>query len=668
MFEHFKGSLHNNLARLLKSNPQLYVTDVNKDALWETYLASFDEPLRQENTCNCCKQFIRNWGNLAVIENGKMKTIWDFTSEEQFNDAAKNLNAKVMASQITDIFVTKNLKLGTNKSRQMMPDGTTMTWNHLFFELSKTYLTRSSASEESLMGATRDLVNVFHRSLEEITQDSLDTVLELISQNSLYRGAEFKGILTEFLKHKKDYTKLKSDKKLYAWIHAPSLSPAVSKIRGTSIGTLLNDLSEGKDLDIAVGAFERIMAPANYKRPTAIVTKRMIEDAEKLLVEMGLVESLGRRFATPDDIKVNNVLFVNRNFRPSLTTTLLGELKDDVKTIVNPKTLKKMEEISPQDFVEKILPNAETLEILLENRHTSNLVSVISPKVIGAPSLFKWNNPFSWSYYNAVADSMKEKVKAAGGAVDGALRVSLEWFNYDDLDLHLVEPTGAHIYYASRRSPDGGELDVDMNAGGGRSRTPVENIIYKDEMKLREGNYKVYVNQFNKRETVDVGFSAEIEFGGETFTFDYDKTVYGNITVAEFKYSKAKGVEFIQKLEGGTSKTVSKKVWNLDTNHFQKVSMVMKSPNFWDGQGVGNEHLFFIMDQAHNDEAPRGFFNEFLKEDLMKNKRVFEALASKMKVEPADKQLSGLGFSSTQRDHVIVKVTGTFTRTLKINF
>lgn len=43
-------------------------------------------------------------------------------------------------------------------------------------------------------------------------------------------------------------------------------------------------------------------------------------------------------------------------------------------------------------------------------------------------------------------------------------------------------------------------------------------------------------------------------------------------------------------------------------------------------------------------------------------------LADKMKTPYQEHQLSGLGFSSTMRNSVIVKVDGTFSRTLKVNF
>ncbi|AKJ73725.1 hypothetical protein SP38_123 [Salmonella phage 38] len=43
-------------------------------------------------------------------------------------------------------------------------------------------------------------------------------------------------------------------------------------------------------------------------------------------------------------------------------------------------------------------------------------------------------------------------------------------------------------------------------------------------------------------------------------------------------------------------------------------------------------------------------------------------LGSKMKVQPNENQLSGLGFSTTQRNHVFVKVSGAFNRTVKVIF
>jgi len=425
-------------------------------------------------------------------------------------------------------------------------------------------------------------------------------------------------------------------------------------------------------LEVAVKKYESVVAPTNYKRPKPIITAKMVEEAEKTIIDLGYQNSLARRFANHTDIKVNNTLYFNRGssitIKGDSKIPLFHSLKEEIP--VSPKNLKNVQEISLDKFLSDEVPKADLISILFEKSKENNLVSLIASVDNEAPSLFKWeDNAFSWSYNNGVADSIKEKVKKAGGKIDGKLRISLAWDGYTDLDLNLREPVGGTtIYYGNKRSFTGGQLDVDANGGRATTKEPVENIIYSHDSKLREGVYKVQVHNFDNRELTK-GFTVEIEFGGEIYTFATDKIIQDGewIKIAEFTYSNDSGITFISG-DASSSQVQSTKIWEIDTNKFQKVNMIMYSPNYWDGTEIGNKHLFFILDKCRNSKA-NGFYGEFLKEDLYKNhKRVFEMLTHKLEVEDdGQEQLSGLGFSLSSNPTFYVKVeSNNSTRIFKV--
>ena len=651
------------------STSDLFRVDVDKDALWETYLASFPvgaNPVyraRTEHDCSACKAFIRAVGGVVIIKDDRLVSLWDCQTDDVYQPVVDALATLVRSRRISNIFLHHEAFIGVAKNFEQATSDV-KTWEHFFVNLPASACCKKTDIGSRQASALADH-DVLLRSLTEIDLDSIDTVLELIDQNSLYRGEENRHAVAEFRKLKQKFAEA-VNKDLFAWATSRSAIGAVTHIRNTAIGTLLSSLSSGEELETAVKAFEAMVAPTNYKRPTALVTKAMIEKAKQTIEALGFTTALERRYATIDDITVNNVLFADRRAKREMN--VFDELAGQVPEKAG-KSLDKVGEVPIDTFLTKVVPKAESIFVLFENRLTPNLVSLIAPVDPTARSLFKWSNNFSWAYAGEVADSIKERVKRAGGSVTGDLCCRLAWHNTDDLDFHMVEPGGGHIFYMNKRlrSPCGGVLDLDANGGDGIRPDPAENIVYADRRTMREGTYELKVHQYSRRETVNGGFEVEVEFDGNVLRMSYDKhmTQSQTVDVASIQYTKAGGFEVLKSLPSSQS---SKTVWNMPTQTFRRVRAVMLSPNHWDDRSVGNKHYFFMLEDCVNAERARGFFNEFLNEELSAHRKVLEVVGAKLKTEESDRQLSGLGFSSTQRNSVLCQVQGVFSRTVRVMF
>lgn len=87
-------------------------------------------------------------------------------------------------------------------------------------------------------------------------------------------------------------------------------------------------------------------------------------------------------------------------------------------------------------------------------------------------------------------EEISQEVDSIGGK--GDLKITLLW-DYDaDMDLHVIEPDGTHIYYGNRRPTNSrGYLDVDNTRGGPGA---AENVYWDTP---NPGSYRVYVRYYS---------------------------------------------------------------------------------------------------------------------------------------------------------------------------
>lgn len=667
--------------------------------LWDLYLNSFEndpifrDPDSSQHNCNACNSFIRRYGNVVAVDsNNRLMTMFDVEADEEYQKAIQVLSEAIRSSQIEDVFVEtlsglQKLAYGPAKSGQprynlgikanhkiysqeeaekfgVIKAGETKTFDHLSLEIDKAFIDSSGRSVENIQGFHRDNKNVFARAMEEIDLDTTELVLDLIDQGALLDGKTHKSKVQVISGFISQYNKLADDEKdNWCWVVSHNLP--IAKFRNELIGVLCVELALGEDLETAVRSWNKRVDPANYMKTKSPITQKQINEAKQFVEEYGYTDSFNRRFARIDDISVSEILHANAGAGDIKAVSIFDAVKPTAASTNKKFDFSKVEEIDIEDFMKTVLPGAKSLQVYLENRHEPNMVSLTTSNVPGSKPIFKWDNNYTQTFNGNLAGNslIKAAVKAAGGNVEGVLNFRLAWNDEaphndgSDLDLWASEPGGTSIGFSmnfrkdkgNHRSPLSGQLDVDCQHPG--PKIGVENITWIDLSKMKDGVYKVWVNQYAPRNSK--GFKVEVAFGDETYLYEYRKPVGGNIQVAEVTLSK--GVFSIKHILPCINDNSSKELYSLETNKFHQVNLVCLSPNHWGTNSVGNKHYLFMLDGAKSPNAIRSFHIENLKPELLDHKRVFEVLGSATMIPSTDGQLSGVGFNSTVRDEVIVK-------------
>jgi len=676
----------------------------------DLYIKSFDNdpifrsPESTEHNCNHCKNFLRRYGNIvAVNDNYEITTIFDINIDGEFAPVVKALSEAIKSSQITEVFfetfielnglpyescskknsvfqlgVHENLKRYTKEEAEkygrVKPEEIRK-FQHLHLFVDKQFVDMSGKSVESIMGEYRDSKNVFQRAMEVISLDTFELVRDLINQGSLLDGQTHLFKIEQMIPFKKEYDKLNdAQKDNWCWIKSYKLPYA--KFKNELIGVLCTELAEGEELNKACQSWNKRVDPVNYMKTTAPITKKQIEEAKLFVEENGYVESFDRRFANIDDIKVSEILHSNVGKGEIKSVSIFDSVKS-TSTRHKRNEFDGVEEVSIDKFMKDILPTCTNIEVFLKNIHEANMVSLTTANNPDSKPIFKWDNNYSWTFNGNLAgkSQIKEAVKSEGGKIDGVLRFSIVW-NEDgkdvlDFDAHASEPNGTEIYYSSNYRKDrgnyktamSGQLDVDMI---NPNKLGVENIVWDNKSKMKDGVYKLWIRNFNGGN--NKGFKAEVEFDGEIYTYEHKTPVIGSGKDVRIAEVTLKDGEFSIKHLIPESSVSSREIYGLETNSFHKVNLVCLSPNHWGNNNVGNKHYMFMLDGCKSPTSIRSFHNENLIPELVKHRKVMEVLGATNVIESKDKQLSGLGFNATVKDEVIVRLSGTHKRTVKIKF
>lgn len=398
-FDQFATAIQAHFAKVVANGQPIFTCKPSSN-LYDVYLDSFhsaDE--RQHHTCHCCRQFIERFGNLVVIdpETGKQQSaIWPDSSYDfpaEYQGAATDLRYEVAHAKVDGVFVAKEKTWGT-------PEAGGFSHFHLKPPASLLHRDRLLTPYQVMAQKKQDFGTLSH-GLADFTMETVKTAMSLLETDSLYRSEKVVGPARFLLNLHAliDGIKNRALRSNLIWL-AVALAPVgFATPRSSMVGTLLEDIAEGMSFETVKRRFASKMHPLQYQRPQAPTRAGNIAQAEKIVEQLGIANSLKRRFARLDEMRL--LWSPKAKVEQPKAGGVFSHLMQSERAA--PQLTAKFGAITWAKFASKVLPTAERISVLLEgNMNFCGVVTAVDPD---APPILQWDhednrNPVSWYVYN----------------------------------------------------------------------------------------------------------------------------------------------------------------------------------------------------------------------------------------------------------------------------
>lgn len=379
----------------------LFTTDA--EDLFELFLENLPQDARQHYTCRTCRKFVDTYGGLVRIDESGTKTpaFWskDVAVPEFFEGAVKAVRKAVKDAKVTGVFITSARVLGTP---------ITGSWKHLAATMPERFLNKSRIkTDEQLMAEKAEDHRILIDALSKYTTETVRAAVGILSTDVLYRSEKVLGIAEWFLNLKNAVEgKERKLSKNIIWYAVATAPVGFCHISSSMIGTLLDDIENGLDMEAIKRRFADKMNPLAYQRPKAAPSRGNVEQAERIVEKLGIANSLKRRFARMDEIeKIWEPAPVRDPYPHNTGVFSMVKTKEETKKGGFTATLVgKVDGITFEKFKREVLPSAKTIEFAVPIG-LDNYCGILTAEDFDAPPILKWDseekrNPFSWYVYS----------------------------------------------------------------------------------------------------------------------------------------------------------------------------------------------------------------------------------------------------------------------------
>ena len=380
------------LAALPAGTP-LFTTDA--DDLFGVYLDALPPDGRQHHTCHTCRNFLRTYGGLVLIEPGGVTrpAVWNEADAPAYYAPAMTALARaVRRAKVTGVFLSPAKVWGTPL---------TGTWTHFTLTppASAVYTPRLLTAGQAMAEKLEDFRNV-SRALAEFDASTLDTAIRLLDSEALYRSEKVAGPARWLRGLHRDRGAVRGEARdNIAWRAVATAPAGFCHPRSSMVGTLLEDIVAGLDFATVSSRFAAKMHPLQYQRPQVAPDAGNIANAEKIVEKLGIARSLERRFARLEEIETiwRPKAVESKPAGAGVFAHLAPKGSEPARALdVPPITMTWVK------FAATVLPTAETIELHVPSR--GGFTAFVTAVHADAPPILQWDrddrrNPFSWYLY-----------------------------------------------------------------------------------------------------------------------------------------------------------------------------------------------------------------------------------------------------------------------------
>ena len=364
--------------------------------------------------CNTCHHFINTYGNAVYInEDGKLESVfWNPDAAVGFMvPVVKALKENVENGEVEDIiYINPKTRADViRKDKDIIEFGSKVKGNYSHFYgniYAKEYAYNKNIN---LKNVFNDLLNLFIKFSAEDVQTAY--AISDSPSNSLY-GLKFKLLKDIF----EDVNSTKNEKYRYNKIrrYACKYHEVLYGFANTTDGEFLHDVHDGYTPEECINRYNYKKDPIRYKRPTAAPSKHLVNDAEKIIAEMGLEDSLKRRIAKLSDIPEDKIIWkktelVKEDNKKSTGIFSTVVTKEDLNMKDKDPVLdltRANQKITYAKFKRDVLPKAENIQMYLPSYNNGIIklrypfAQYVTEAIPGSKQILKYKNPFVIYMYN----------------------------------------------------------------------------------------------------------------------------------------------------------------------------------------------------------------------------------------------------------------------------